>query len=165
MTDSRHDLLISEIKPEDNHLVASFISDNWGSATILSRGKIQDTTRLPGFICKNNKKVIGLVTYNISGVDCEIVTLDSKINDIGLGTRLVEKVVETAKSNGCKRVWLITTNDNVKAIRFYQKRGFEWIGFYKNSILESRKIKPEIPKFGYEDIPIKHEIKFELRLG
>ena len=55
-------------------------------------------------------------------------------------------------------------NDNSNAIRFYQKRGFEWIGFYKNTINVSRKIKPELPEFGIDHIPIKHEIEFEYRL-
>jgi len=164
MTYSSNELLISEIKPEDKHLLASFISNNWGSSMSVSKGKTYNTTELPGFKCKNIKQIIGLVTYNISGDDCEIVTLDSKTNNIGLGTRLVDKVIEKAKLNGCKRIWLITTNDNIKAIRFYQKRGFEWIGFYKDSILDSIKLKPEIPEFGYDNIPIKHEIEFEFRL-
>jgi GNAT superfamily N-acetyltransferase len=109
--------------------------------------------------------VIGLVTSNINGEDCEIVTLDSKVNNLGLGTRLINKVIDEAKMNKCKRVWLITTNDNTNAIRFYQKRGFEWIGFYKDAMQESRKLKPEIPKLGNDDIPIKHEIEFGYRIN
>lgn len=55
-------------------------------------------------------------------------------------------------------------NDNLHAIRSFQKRGFEWVGFYKDSVNESRKLKPEIPEFGEDDIPIKHEIEFERRI-
>ena len=77
---------------------------------------------------------------------------------------MINKVIEKAKISGCKRVWLITTNDNTNAIRFYQKRGFEWVGFYRNSMDDSRKLKPEIPQLGEDNIPIKHEIEFELRL-
>jgi GNAT superfamily N-acetyltransferase len=93
--------------------------------------------------------------------ECEIVTLDSKVNNIGLGTKLINKVIEKAKEIGCKRIWLITTNDNSHAIRFYQRRGFEWIGFYRDVMKDSRKLKPEISEFGYDNIPIKHEIEFE----
>jgi RimJ/RimL family protein N-acetyltransferase len=82
----------------------------------------------------------------------------------GLGTQLVNKVIDEAKANGCHSVWLITTNDNSKAMRFYQKGGFEMVGFYKNGMHESRKLKPEIPEVGFDDIPIKHEIEFEYRL-
>ncbi len=155
---------ISEIKTKDKSLVASFIAENWGSQIIVTRGKMLNTIELPDFISKLDNKVIGLVTYDIQSKDCEIVTLDSKINNLGLGTRLIEKVIGKAKLYYCKRVWLITTNDNTKAIRFYQKRVFDWVGFYKNSIQESRKIKPEIPEFGDDNIPIRHEIEFELQL-
>lgn len=76
--------------------------------------------------------------------DCEIITLNSKVKNNGLGTRLVNKAIDTAKVNHCKSVWLITTNDNTHAIRFYQKKGFERVGFYKDAMKESRKLKPEI---------------------
>jgi GNAT superfamily N-acetyltransferase len=161
---NKSDFDITEIRNEDSSLIASFISDSWGSPMSVSKGRIFNTTDLPGFIQKRDEKTIGLVTYNIDKNDCEIVTLDSKLNNRGLATQLINKVVGKAKNNGCKRVWLITTNDNTNAIRFYQKRGFEWVGFYRNSMDDSRKLKPEIPEFGDDDIPIKHEIEFELRI-
>lgn len=106
----------------------------------------------------------GLITFNIQEKDCEIVTLDSTWRNQGLGLKLINKVIEKAKLKKCNRVWLVTSNDNTNAIRFYQKRGFDWIGFYKDSMQESRKLKPEIPALGYDDIPIRHEIEFELKL-
>jgi N-acetylglutamate synthase-like GNAT family acetyltransferase len=161
---NKADLNISEINDTDKTLVSNFISDSWGSPLSVSRGKIYDTPNLPGFICKKNDKIIGLITYNIKNNECEIVTLDSKVKNRGLGTKLIDKVIDRAKVKNCKRVWLITTNDNSNAIRFYQKRGFEWAGFYKDSMEESRKIKPEIPELGNDNIPMKHEIEFEFIL-
>lgn len=158
------DFKIFEIEDDDINLVNSFITARWGSSLSVSKGKVHNTARLPGFICKENDKIIGLITYHIKNNECEIVTLDSKINDKGLGTKLINKVLDKAKENNCKRVWLVTTNDNSSAIRFYQKRGFEWVGFYKDAMTVSRKIKPEIPEFGNDNIPIKHEIEFEYQL-
>lgn len=158
------DFEVLEIRNLDRGIVSKFISDSWGSSISVSRGKMFDTADLPGFICEKNDKIIGLVTYNVENDDCEIVTLNSETKNIGLGTELVNRVIEKAKENNCKRVWLITTNDNTNAIRFYQKRGFEWVGFHKDAIVESRKLKPEIPEFGDDGIPIKHEIEFEYNL-
>ena len=158
------DFKISEIEDDDKILVSNFVTNNWGSSISVSRGKAHNTAKLPGFLCRENDKIIGLVTYYIEKNDCEIVTLDSEINNKGLGTKLLNKVIAKAKENDCSRVWLITTNDNSNAIQFYQKRGFEWVGFYRNAIKESRKLKPEIPEFGNDKIPIKHEIEFEYRL-
>lgn len=155
---------ITEIKTEDKTLVASFISENWGSPIVVTKNKMHNSAELPGFIYKKEEKIIGLITYKIENDDCEIVTLDSKLENKGLGTSLINKVIDFSRKNTCKRIWAITTNDNTKAIRFYQKRGFEWNGFYKNAIKESRKLKPKIPEFGFDSIPIKHEIEFELKL-
>lgn len=158
------DFDIIKIRKKDSIQVKSFITESWGSPMSVSRGKIFNTAHLPGFMYKNGKEIIGLVTYNIDKENCEIVTLNSQVNNRGLATKLINNVIEKAKISGCKRVWLITTNDNTNAIRFYQKRGFEWVGFYRNSMDDSRKLKPEIPQLGEDNIPIKHEIEFELRL-
>ena len=158
------DFEINEISSKDSSLVASFIAESWGSPMSISRGRMVDTSKLPGFICKKDNQIVGLLTYHIDNKDCEIVTLNSQIKNIGLATQLINKVIEKAKSLDCKRVWLITTNDNTYAIRFYQKRGFEWVGFYRNSMEESRKLKPEIPELGDDNISIKHEIEFEIKL-
>jgi len=88
--------------------------------------------------------------------------LDSLSENRGIGTRLLEEVIKISRNNGCNRVWLITSNDNTNAMRFYQKRGFEFKEVYINAIEDARKIKPQIPIVGYDNIPIKHEIEMEL---
>lgn len=63
------------------------------------------------------------------------------------------------------RLWLITTNDNMEALRFYQKRGFILSALYPNALEESRKLKPEIPEVGLEGIPLRDEIELEFKLN
>ena len=159
---NKHDLRISKIQDRDRLKISEFISDNWGSSFVVTKGRVLKPENLSGFISiDNNNRIIGLITYNIENQNCEIVTLNSKIENIGLGTELVNRVIEVAQVNDCSRVWFITTNDNLKAIRYYQKRGFEWIEFHKNAVIELRRIKPEIPQLGFDEIPIRHEIEFE----
>jgi len=109
-------------------------------------------------------EVKGIITYNIENNECEIVSLDSLCENVGIGSALINQVVNEAKINGCRRVWLITTNDNTHAIRYYQKRGFDMVAIHRNAVKESRKIKPQIPMTGFDGIPILHEIEFEMRL-
>ena len=66
--------------------------------------------------------------------------------------------------NGCSRITLITTNDNLAALKFYQKRGFDMVRLYRNAVEQARKIKPMIPLLGYDDIPVRHEIELEMIL-
>jgi len=99
---------------------------------------------LNGFAAFKGKSPVGLLTYRIEGSDCEIVTIDSASEREGIGTALIGAVEERAKAKGCRRLWLITTNDNLNALGFYQRRGFRLTALYPNALEASRKLKPEI---------------------
>ncbi|KNF08635.1 acetyltransferase [Gottschalkia purinilytica] len=157
-------MYIKKVDDSDRSQLVCFIKENWGSSIMVSRGKVHDISKLPGFIAYKNDKIIGLITYNIENKECEVVSLDSLEENKGLGSKLLEKVIETAKENRCHKVWLITTNDNTRAIRFYQKRDFDIKAIHIDAVNESRKIKPEIPLKGYDNISILHEIEFEIKL-
>jgi RimJ/RimL family protein N-acetyltransferase len=73
-------------------------------------------------------------------------------------------VLKVARDSDCRRVWLITTNDNLSAMGFYQRRGFQFVAIYRNAVDEARKIKPEIPILGGNKIPIHDEIELEIIL-
>ncbi len=150
------------IDESNKDLVKKLFIENWGAPIIVSRGRIHNSEELSGFIAISDNSVKGLITYIIDDSQCEIVSLDSFEENQGIGTTLINKVIETADMNKCKRVWLVTTNDNTNAIRFYQKRGFYISNIYLNAVKRSRELKPEIPLKGFDDIPILHEIEFEL---
>ena len=155
---------IQEIQEEDGKWVRDFIQEKWGAKIVVSRGVVHYPDALPGYLAVVDGAKQGLVAYHIDGDECEIVTLDSVNECRGIGTALIVAVRKVAFRAGCKRVWLITTNDNVKAIRFYQKRGFVLVAVHRNAIDESRKLKPKIPRFGIDGIPIRDEIEMELIL-
>ena len=77
------------------------------------------------------------------------------------GTQLLNSLIAKAKKLGLKRIWGITTNDNLEAIQFYKNRGFRIAATYLNAIALSRKLKPEIPEIGLQGIPIRDEIEIE----
>ena len=77
---------------------------------------------------------------------------------------LIEQVKDIARSVGCKRLWLITTNDNMHAVRFYQRRGFMLVAVHRNALAVSRKLKPEIPLIGVDGIPLRDEIELAMVL-
>jgi len=156
---------IREIKNSDREWVRNFISKEWGSEKIISRGKIHYPHKLPGFIAFNGKKYLGLITYNIEKDDCEIVSINTILKRKGIGRALVEKVKRTAKNLGCKRLWLVTTNDNIDGLIFWQKVGFSLKKVYPNAISFSRKLKPEIPEIGNYGIPVRDEIELEFNLN
>ena len=141
--------------------IGPFFIENWGSDFIVSRGKIIYGKDLPGFMILKNDKIIGLLTYHLENNSCEIVSLDSLTPNQGIGSRLIQKIIEKAKNNKYSCLRLITTNDNIDAMKFYQKIGFVFKAIYPNAIEESRKQKQDIPTIGKYNIPIRDEIELE----
>ncbi len=158
------DYFIRAIEDSDRTTVGHILSESWGSAKIVSRGAIHDADKLPGFITFSDDRIVGLITYDIKGTRCEIVTLNSFIENLGIGTSLIEKVSEKGIEFGCKYLWLVTTNDNLSAIRFYRKHGFNITAIHEGAIEKSRQIKPEIPLYGIDGIPIRDEIEMEIAI-
>ncbi|MCP4580378.1 MAG: GNAT family N-acetyltransferase [candidate division Zixibacteria bacterium] len=155
------------IKPlTDKHRQWSneLLTEAWGSTEAVSSGWLHHTDKLPGFVTLLNDKPVALVTYNIDGDQCEIVTLNSLEEKQGIGSALVNTVRNEAYSKGCVRLWLITTNDNTYAFSFYQRLGFKVAGYHINAIEKSRELKPSIPYIGMNGIVIRDEIEFEMMI-
>jgi GNAT superfamily N-acetyltransferase len=146
----------------DRNWVTQRIIESWGSEIVVAHKKIFRPANLPGFVVQIGEKLIGLLTYHLSRKACEIVTLDSLSEGQGVGRELIERVKQVARREGCNRLWLITTNDNTHALRFYQKQGFTLTGVRINAIKQARKIKQDIPLYGKDGIPIRDELKLEI---
>ncbi len=149
----------------DKKWIDKFIKAHWGSKQVVVHKTIYIPSELNGFIAEITKEKIGLITYQIKNKICEIVSLNSIKENKGVGTKLVELVIKQAKDLSCKKIWLVTTNDNIKAIYFYQKLGFQLVKVLLNAVAESRKIKPEIPEIANNGLLIKDEIEFVLKLN
>lgn len=158
------EIKIRKIIPQDLNWVKEVIHKRWLGDFVVTRGKIHQPEDLGGFIAEVKGQKKGLVTFKIVSQEMEIVSLDSFWKRKGLGTALLNKAQSFAKKKNLKRIWLIATNDNLSALRFYQKRGFQIVKVYPNALKISRKLKPEIPEIGENDIPLRDEIELEKRL-
>jgi GNAT superfamily N-acetyltransferase len=138
-----------------------FWIEHWGGEEMITRGNIYRPEQLEGFVVEDGAEWIGLLTFMIKGEECEVTSLDSLREGQGIGSKLIEQAIEEARACGCARLFLITSNDNLNALGFYQKRGFEIAALYRGAITESRKRKPGIPLVGYNNIPLRDEIELE----
>jgi len=148
----------------DREWVRRFVAERWGAPVVVAHGEVFEPDRLPGFAAFRGDELAGLLTYRIAGGACEIVTIDSAIEGVGAGSALIAAAAGVARAAGCARLWLITTNDNLSALRFYQKRGFRMVAVHPGAVDRAREIKPEIPLIGNHGIPLHDEIELELRL-
>ena len=132
---------------------------------VVGRGKVWTPAELPGFAVFEDDACVGLVTYEIDGEACEIVTIDALREGEGIGTVLLEAVSDAAREAGCDRIRLLTTNNNLRALAFYQKRGFRLVGLAPGAIDEERTLKPSIPELDSAGLPIRDELHLELPLA
>ncbi|MFC4620588.1 GNAT family N-acetyltransferase [Camelliibacillus cellulosilyticus] len=140
--------------------IIEFFKLHWGSTKMVISSGVYDCSTLDGFAVLNEEgQIIGLITYVIKDDECEIISLDSTEEGKGIGTALVKEVENLATKKKCQLLKLITTNDNLLALKFYQKRGFILSKIIHNAVEEARKIKPEIPLIGNDGIPIRDEIE------
>lgn len=152
------------INSQNRNFINAFIKQHWYTTTMIIRGREIDMTKAEGFYFSEEKNIIGLITYIVYNGILEITSLDSLQENRGIGSKLVEAVIHEAKERKCQKIILITTNDNINAINFYQKRGFDMANLFRNALDISRKLKPEIPLIGENSIPLRHEIEFELSI-
>ncbi len=143
-------------------LITDFFHRHWGSTKMVISSGVYECDTLDGFAVLNEtSEMTGLITYMLKGTECEIISLDSLEEKKGIGTVLIKEVEKVAYGKGCSRITLITTNDNLAALKFYQKRGFSMTTIHRNAVEKARQFKPEIPMIGNDGIPIRDEIELE----
>lgn len=154
---------VRAVDASDREWVAQLITKRWGAEFIVAHHQVYHCRNLPGFVAVRGRERAGLLTYVKAGDECEVVSLDSLHPCRGIGTALLDAIKGQAVQSRCKRLWLVTTNDNMNALRFYQKRGFTLVKVNRNAIESARKLKP-VPLIGAEGIPLQDEIELEMML-
>jgi GNAT superfamily N-acetyltransferase len=150
---------IRRLTRDDLPRLRKFWRDHWGSELMVIHGETIHCDQVEGFIFG---EWVGLLTFLIRAAGCEIISLDSLQKSRGIGTALIDEVIQEAKARKCRRLFLVTTNDNLNALRFYQKRGFELAALHRGAVNESRKLKPSIPVIGENGIPLRDELELEM---
>ena len=135
----------------------------WGGSLVARRGELLDAMELDGFVALVDATPAGLLTYAVRDRELEVVTIHSDRPGLGVGRALMDSARARALDVGARRLWLITTNDNVRAFGFYQRWGMDLAALYHDGVTRSRVLKPSIPFTGDDGLPIRHELEFELR--
>jgi ribosomal protein S18 acetylase RimI-like enzyme len=156
------ELLIRQLDENDRPWVQHLLTTHWGTCTIVTRERMHQADELPGFIAELDGERCGLITYRIEDEQCEMISLNSLREGCGVGTALLAAAQTAARQAGCQRVWLITSNDNLPAVRFYQRRGWRLVAIHRGALDDARRLKPEIPLTGIDGIPLHDEIEMEV---
>lgn len=159
-------ITVRPIDASDSAFIREELTRHWGGMQIWSLGRAYQAEALAGFIAMAEGERVGQITYQVlpGGYQCEVVTLSSRREGMGIGSRLLDAAVEAARAAGCVRMFLTTTNDNLRAIGFYQLEGWRLAALHKGNVDEARKRVPTIPRVGPSGIPIRDEVELELWL-
>lgn len=154
-------LVIRGLSKSDLPWAEAFLDAHLGGRMHVRRGELVDVLALPGFVVERAGQPVGLLTYrrHDDGFELAAVVVDDRRQ--GAGTELVEALVREVA--GRDRIWLVTSNDNLDALRFYQKRGFRLAALRPGAIDRARSaLKPGIPSTGEYGIPMRDELELEL---
>ncbi len=151
------------MQDSDRSEVRDFIAQQWHAPFIVVKEKIYSPHECEGFLIRQDGRIAALITYQQQKDSILLLTVN-KIESIeGIGTSLVLMLIDEARKRNVHRIWLTTTNDNLHAMWFYQRLGFRIATIYRDAMAEARKtLKPQIPEYGPNGLPIQDEIEMEL---
>lgn len=155
---------IRAIDERDRAWLSANLERLFNGETIVSRGVVHVMLEKRGFIAFNDGEPVGVAMYDLVGNDCELVSIEVLEPWKGIGTRLIEQLESFARQQGASNLWLVTTNDNLDAMRFYQKRGFRLKTVHVGALEASRLLKPAIPLTGHYGITMTDEVEFQKAL-
>jgi GNAT superfamily N-acetyltransferase len=157
-----------EVRPlaeDDRQWAVEVETESWGEPVAARRGELVDLSELPAFIALLDGERAGLAAYAVRGDECEVVTITSLVEGRGIARVLLDAIRDRAAEAGCRRLWLVTTNNNTHALKVFQRWGLDLVAFRRHAVSEARRsLKPSISERDEAGIPIAHELELELLL-
>jgi len=156
---------VRRAEARDWSFVERALTGAFGGTVAAGHDELIDVADTDAVITELDGRPVGLLTYrddNRGG--WEVVTIVATEQGVGAGSALLDWVRDEARRHGARRLWLVTTNDNTHALRFYQRRGFDLVRLDRGAVDRARVLKPSIP-LENDGIPMRHELELELLLG
>jgi GNAT superfamily N-acetyltransferase len=158
--------IVHAATPADRPRITEFMLRNWGSSRMAVHGRVFEVPHLSGFVAEVDGELCGHLHYLVEAASVEVVWIGTVGERQGAGSALLAACARLARDRGLERMWLVTTNDNLDALRFYQRRGFRLLAVHPDAVDDARRdLKPEIPETGSFGIPMRDELQLELRRG
>jgi ribosomal protein S18 acetylase RimI-like enzyme len=151
------------VRPAQPGEATALLKASWGGDLAVAHGTAYRLSTLPALVAvADDGTLVGALTWAVDEDALEIVSIDAQPPRLGTGTALLDAAIAYARERGLHRVWLITTNDNLDALRFYQRRGLRITGVSPGALDRSRQLKPGIPLVGAYGIPLRDELTLEI---
>ena len=150
---------------DDAEVIRALLEAAWGSVLVARKGELLDCSVYPGFLATLDAEPVGLASIVRADDEYEVLSLSTIAPGRGVGQALMRHSFADSTDRGCRRVWLTTTNDNIRALDFYQRLGMRICAIHLDAVARARELKPAIPMRGRNGVLIEHEIELEWRPG
>jgi hypothetical protein len=145
----------------DRAALDAFHEKVWGGPYVVGHDERFDLRTLPTLVAEDETQTFrGALVWRKDGDTLEVVSIAAVAPGEGAGTALLN----AAQEMPVRRLWLVTTNDNLRALRFYQRRGMRITAVDRGAVDRARAVKPEIPLVGADGIELHDELRLEREL-
>ncbi len=143
-----------QIVPASSELIEKLWQEHWG-LPIVSVDREYLPADVEGLVWRDGDEVLGLVTWAVQGGMAEIVSLDAFEQGRRIGGRLMEAAEAELRRRGVRRLRVVTTNDNPRALGLYVRRGYRLVRLHLDAMGRVRRRKPQLRLVGNDGIPLR----------
>ena len=155
-------VLVREATDPDRAAARELFHRDFGRTKIVAFGEVVDVDEMPALVALMYSDPSGALAYRLLGDALHVVALatDPMWQRSGVGGHLLAEAELLAKRLELVRLVVSTTNDNLPALYFYQRRGFRLTELVPDSV--ARLTNQVVP--GFAGIPMRDEIRLEKRI-
>ncbi len=155
-------VLVREATDADRAAARELFARDFGRTKIVAYGEVMDIDQMPALVAVRYADPSGALAYRLHGDALHIVALatDPMWQRSGVGGHLVAEAELIARRLNLRRLVVSTTNDNLPALYFYQRRGYRMTDFVPSSIIMHT--GQEVA--GFAGIPVRDEVRLEKTL-
>ena len=155
-------VLVREATDADRAAARELFEQDFGRTKIVAFGEVMDIDAMPALVAVMYTDPSGALAYRLLGDALHIVALatDPMWQRSGVGGYLVAEAELLARRLALSRLVVSTTNDNLPALYFYQRRGYRLTDLVPNNVIAHTHEEQE----GFAGIPVRDEIRLEKRI-
>jgi len=152
-------VLVREATDTDRAAARELFQRDFGRTKIVAFGEVMELDSMPALVALMTDEPSGALAYRLFGDALHIVALatDPMWQRSGVGAYLVAEAELLARRLNLGRLVVATTNDNLPALYFYQRRGYRLTDLVPHSVVAHT--HQEIG--GFAGIPVRDEIRLE----
>ena len=156
---------IRELAPNEQSQAVALLDAELGGRLQARLDEVHDVLSMPAIGAAAHERLVGIACSRWSGIGSSSPRWPSLVlTGWAVSAASWSKPCRAGIAQGASELWLVTTNDNLDALRLYQRHGFHLDRVHPGAVDRARRQKPSIPALGEFGIPLRDELVLIRRL-